>query len=187
MIVIGASTGGTVAIFDLLRALPKESPGIAIVQHIPAGFSAAFAKRVNEQCKIEVKEAEDCDRILSGKALVAPGGIHMLLQKDSRGCYVQLKDGPPVNRHIPSVDVLFRSAAYVLGKNAVGVILTGMGADGAKGMLEMKEAGAYNIAQDENTCVIFGMPKEAINLGGVTKVLPLQHIPSVLMGSKIYQ
>ena len=181
VVVMGASTGGTVAIQEILRVLPEDSPSIAIVEHIPSGFSRAFANRVNTQCKIEVKEAEDGDRLIHGRALIGPGGIHMLIQRDKLGYYIRLKDGPPVNRHIPSVDVLFRSAAYSLGKNAIGVILTGMGADGARGMLEMKEAGAYNIAQDKKTCVIYGMPEEAVNLGGVIKILPLQHIPSMLL------
>lgn len=180
-IIIGASTGGVVALLELLKALPEHSPGIVIVQHIPAGFSKAFAERVNSQCKIEVKEAENGDRIRSNKALIAPGGIHMLVQKDIKGFYVQLKDGPPVNRHKPSVDVLFRSAAYCLGEMAIGVILTGMGNDGAVGMLEMKKAGAYNIAQDKKTSIVYGMPKEAVDKGAVDKILPLQDIPGAIM------
>lgn len=181
VIVIGASTGGTEAIRVLLEAMPVDCPGIAIVQHMPENFTKAFAKRLNELCSIEVKEAENGDALIVGRALIAPGNKHMLLKRSGAKYYVEIKDGPLVSRHRPSVDVLFRSAARYAGKNAYGVILTGMGDDGAKGLLEMKEAGAFTIAQSEESCVVFGMPKEAIKLGAVDKVLDLRSIASYLM------
>jgi len=176
VIVVGASTGGTEALREFLEAMPQDAPGIVIVQHMPAKFTTAFAQRLNGLCRITVKEAADNDTVLPGQALIAPGGLHMMLKRSGARYYVQIKDGPLVSRHKPSVDVLFRSAARYAGANAVGVIMTGMGDDGASSMLEMKEAGAHNIAQDEESCVVFGMPKEAINTGAVDKILPLQRI-----------
>jgi two-component system chemotaxis response regulator CheB len=171
--VVGASTGGTEALRFFLEAMPLDAPGIVIVQHMPENFTASFAKRLDNLCSISVKEAENNDTVIRGRALLAPGNHHLLLKRSGARYYVEVKDGPLVCRHRPSVDVLFRSAARYAGKNAVGVIMTGMGDDGARGMLEMKEAGAFNIAQDENSCVVFGMPKEAVKLGGVDSVLPL--------------
>jgi two-component system chemotaxis response regulator CheB len=177
VVAIGASTGGTEALQSLLLAMPLDAPGIVIVQHMPENFTAAFAQRLNSICRITVKEAENNDTVIRGRALIAPGNRHMILKRSGARYYVEVKDGPLVSRHRPSVDVLFRSTAQYAGKNAVGVILTGMGDDGAHGMLEMKEAGAYTVAQDEETSVVFGMPKEAIKLGGVDRVLPLEAIP----------
>ncbi|UCH46087.1 MAG: chemotaxis response regulator protein-glutamate methylesterase [Nitrospiraceae bacterium] len=176
VIVVGASTGGTEALRIFLEALPADSPGIVIVQHMPEKFTTAFARRLDTICQVSVKEAEDNDTVLRGHALIAPGNRHALIRRSGARYYVEIKNGPLVSRHRPSVDVLFRSAARYAGKNALGVIMTGMGDDGAKGMLEMKEAGAFNIAQDESTSVVFGMPNEAIKRGGVDKVLPLQRI-----------
>lgn len=181
VVVIGASTGGTEALKSLLEALPADTPGIVIVQHMPELFTRAFAKRLNHYCNITVKEAENNDTVLRGQALIAPGNHHLLLKRSGARYYVEIKDGPLVCRHRPSVDVLFRSAARYAGRNAMGVILTGMGDDGARGMLEMKQAGARNIAQDEASCVVFGMPKEAIKLGGVDRVLPLASIAPVIL------
>ncbi|HNX57648.1 MAG TPA: CheB methylesterase domain-containing protein, partial [Spirochaetota bacterium] len=157
-------------------ALPHDVPGIVIVQHMPEHFMRSFAMRLDELCKINVKEAANNDTVLRGQALIAPGNYHTLLKRSGARYYVEVKEGPLVTRHRPSVDVLFRSGANYAGKNAVGVIMTGMGDDGAKGMLEMKEAGAHTIAQDEESCVVFGMPKEAIKLGAVDTVLPLSRI-----------
>jgi two-component system chemotaxis response regulator CheB len=176
VVVIGASTGGTEALKVLLEALPSDTPGIVIVQHMPELFTRAFANRLDGLCNITVKEAETNDTVLRGRALIAPGNHHLLLKRSGARYFVEVKDGPLVCRHRPSVDVLFRSAARYAGQNVVGVILTGMGDDGARGMLEMKQAGAFTIAQDEATCVVFGMPKEAIKLNGVDKILPLQNI-----------
>ncbi len=176
VVLVGASTGGTEALRVFLEALPRDCPGIAIVQHMPENFTAAFAKRLDTICKVTVKEAADNDSILRGQALIAPGNKHMLLKRSGARYFVEVKDGPLVRRHRPSVDVLFRSGARYAGKNAVGVIMTGMGDDGAEGMKEMKQAGAYTIAQDEASCVVFGMPQEAIKLGGVDKVMPLENI-----------
>ncbi|HET8933225.1 MAG TPA: chemotaxis response regulator protein-glutamate methylesterase [Polyangiales bacterium] len=176
VVAIGASTGGTEALAVLLRALPRDSPGVVVVQHMPENFTASFAKRLNSLCAIDVKEATDGDSVLQGHALIAPGNKHMLLKRSGARYYVEVKDGPLVTRHRPSVDVLFRSTARYAGSNAIGVILTGMGDDGARGMLEMREAGAYNVAQDEHTCVVYGMPKEAAALGGVHLTLPLDRI-----------
>jgi two-component system, chemotaxis family, protein-glutamate methylesterase/glutaminase len=181
VVVVGASTGGTEAIRVFLEAMPPDAPGIVIVQHMPEHFTAAFAKRINQLCHITVKEAEDNDSVIRGRALIAPGNHHLLIKRSGARYYVKRKDGPLVSRHRPSVDVLFRSAARYAGKNAIGVIMTGMGDDGAEGMQEMKEAGAYNIAQDEKTCVVFGMPKEAIKLGAVQKVLPLEAIAGEIL------
>jgi two-component system chemotaxis response regulator CheB len=176
VVVIGASTGGTEALRSLLEVLPPDAPGIVIVQHMPEVFTRAFANRLDSLCQISVKEAETNDTVLRGRALIAPGNHHVLLKRSGARYYVDIKDGPLVCRHRPSVDVLFRSAARYAGRNAVAVILTGMGDDGASGMLEMKQAGAVTIAQDEATCVVFGMPNEAIKRGAVHKVLPLPAI-----------
>jgi len=181
IVVIGASTGGTEALKTLLETLPADTPGIVIVQHMPELFTRAFANRLDGLCEITVKEAESNDSVIRGRALIAPGTHHLLLKRSGARYYVEIKDGPLVCRHRPSVDVLFRSAARYAGRNAVGVILTGMGDDGARGMLEMKQAGATNIAQDEATSVVFGMPKEAIKLGGVDKVLPLTSIAASIL------
>jgi two-component system, chemotaxis family, protein-glutamate methylesterase/glutaminase len=179
--VVGASTGGVEALRVFLEATPSDSPGIVIVQHMPENFTKAFAKRINDLCDIEVKEAEDGERVFQGKALIAPGNRHMILKRSGAQYYVEIKDGPLVCRHRPSVDVLFRSAARYAGGNAVGVIMTGMGDDGAKGLFEMKQAGACTIAQDEESCVVFGMPHEAIKLGAVDKILPLDKIAGALL------
>ncbi len=176
IIAVGASTGGTEAIKDFLQVLQLDTPGIIIVQHMPEIFTKSFADRLNEICKITVKEAQNNDSVLRGHALIAPGNKHMLVKRSGARYYVEIKEGPLVNRHRPSVDVLFRSTARYAGKNAIGIIMTGMGDDGAKGMLEMKQAGAYTIAQDEATSVVFGMPKEAIKLGSVDKICPLHEI-----------
>ncbi len=178
VVVVGASTGGTEALRVFLEMLPVDAPGIVIVQHMPEKFTTSFARRLDSICHVTVKEAENDDTVIRGRALIAPGNRHMLLKRSGARYYVELRDGPLVSRHRPSVDVLFRSAARYAGKNAVGVIMTGMGDDGAKGMLEMKDAGAINIAQDEASCVVFGMPKVAIEMGGVDKVLPLDKIAS---------
>ncbi len=181
VVVIGASTGGTEALKTVLEALPADTPGIVIVQHMPELFTRAFANRLDGLCAITVKEAETNDRVIRGRALIAPGNHHLLSKRSCARYYVEVKDGPLVCRHRPSVDVLFRSAARYAGQNAVGVILTGMGDDGARGMLEMKQAGATTFAQDEATCIAFGMPKEAIKLGGVDKVLPLQAVAAAIL------
>jgi two-component system, chemotaxis family, protein-glutamate methylesterase/glutaminase len=176
VIAVGASTGGTEAISAFLESMPLDAPGIVIVQHMPEQFTARFAERLDKRCRITVKEAANNDTILRGHALIAPGNKHMLLKCSGTRYFVELRDGPLVSRHRPSVDVLFRSAARYAGRNAVGVIMTGMGDDGAKGMLELKEAGAFNIAQDEASCVVFGMPAEAIRMGAVDRVMPLPEI-----------
>lgn len=181
VIAVGASTGGTEAIREFLEALPADSPGIVIVQHMPELFTKSFANRLNELCHITVKEAVNGDSVLRGHALIAPGNKHMLLKRSGARYYVEVTDGPLVNRHRPSVDVLFRSTARYAGKNAVGIIMTGMGADGAAGLLEMKEAGAHTIAQDERSCVVFGMPKEAIKLNAAEKILPLDQMAPLIM------
>jgi two-component system, chemotaxis family, protein-glutamate methylesterase/glutaminase len=176
LIVIGASTGGTEAIKDILTKLPADAPGVLVTQHMPEHFTKSFADRLNSLCKISVKEAEHNERILPGFAYIAPGNSHLLIKRSGARYMVALNQGPLVNRHRPSVDVLFRSAANVAGANALGIILTGMGKDGVQGMLEMKQAGSHTIAQDEASCVVFGMPKEAIAAGGVSEVLALQKI-----------
>ncbi len=181
VIAIGASTGGTKALAELLEVLPGNTAGIVIVQHMPENFTRSFADRLNGQCEMEITEARDGDRVVPGRVLIAPGNYHMMLNRSGAQYYVTVKQGPLVNRHRPSVEVLFRSVAKYAGRNAVGAILTGMGADGAQGMLEMKQNGAYTIAQDEESCVVFGMPKEAIKLGGIDKVLPLSQIPGELL------
>jgi two-component system, chemotaxis family, protein-glutamate methylesterase/glutaminase len=181
IVAIGASTGGTEALRVLLEALPADAPGIVIVQHMPEMFTRAFAKRLDGLCQISVKEAEANDSVLRGQALIAPGNHHMLLQRSGARYFVDIKDGPLVCRHRPSVDVLFRSAARYAGQNALGVIMTGMGDDGANGLWEMKEAGAVTIAQDEESCVVFGMPNEAIKRKAVERVMPLTAIAGALL------
>ena len=181
VVVVGASTGGTEALRVFLEMLPEDTPGIVIVQHMPENFTAAFAKRLDSICRVTVKEAQDNDTVVRGRALIAPGNHHTLLKRSGARYYVEIKDGPLVSRHRPSVDVLFRSAARYAGKNAVGVIMTGMGDDGAHGMKEMHDAGAVTIAQDEATCVVYGMPHEAVKLGGVNKVMPLQNIANEVL------
>ncbi|MGB8169334.1 MAG: chemotaxis response regulator protein-glutamate methylesterase [Chthoniobacteraceae bacterium] len=181
VVAVGASTGGTEALREFLQAMPAHSPGIVIVQHMPEKFTAQFAQRLDGICAISVKEAEDGDSVIPGQALIAPGNRHMLLKRSGARYHVELRDGPLVCRHRPSVDVLFRSTARYAGANAVGVIMTGMGDDGARGMLEMKDAGAFNIAQDEESCVVFGMPNEAIKHGGVAQVLSLDRIAAEIV------
>ena len=176
VVVVGASTGGTEALRSLLEVMPLDAPGMVIVQHMPEMFTRAFADRLDKLCRISVKEAESNDTVLRGRALIAPGNHHLLLKRSGARYFVEIKDGPLVSRHRPSVDVLFRSAARYAGSNAVGVIMTGMGDDGANGLLEMKQAGAMTIAQDEATSVVFGMPNEAIKRGAVDIILPLQGI-----------
>lgn len=176
IIAIGASTGGTEALKAVLVRLPSTTPGILIVQHMPAKFTTSFAERLNEICDMTVREAEDGDSVTNGVALIAPGNYHMLLRRSGARYYVNVKQGPLVHHQRPSVDVLFQSVGDYAGSNALGIILTGMGADGAEGLLHMKNCGATTIAQDEKSCVVFGMPKEAIKLGGVDKVVPLQDI-----------
>jgi two-component system, chemotaxis family, protein-glutamate methylesterase/glutaminase len=184
VIAIGASTGGTEALHELLTRMPADSPGMVITQHIPPVFSLALANRLNQSCSIEVKEAVDGDAVFPGRALVAPGDLHMLLRKGNRCFHVQIKDGPPVCYQRPSVDVMFASVAESAGSGATGVILTGMGSDGAGGLLRMKRAGAHTIAQDEASCVVFGMPKEAIRLGAADRVLPLFEIPEAILNPR---
>jgi two-component system, chemotaxis family, protein-glutamate methylesterase/glutaminase len=174
---IGTSTGGTQALEYVLSSLPRTCPGIVVVQHMPEKFTAAFAERLNNICEIEVREAVTGDRIIPGRALIAPGGKHLVVKRSGAQYVAEVVSAPPVNRHCPSVDVLFRSVAKYAGRNAVGVIMTGMGDDGAKGLLEMKTAGAMTYAQDEESCVVFGMPKEAIKLGAAQQVVSLQQIP----------
>ncbi|MCE0558847.1 MULTISPECIES: chemotaxis response regulator protein-glutamate methylesterase [unclassified Motilimonas] len=181
VIAIGTSTGGTQALEAVLVNLPRTAPGIVVVQHMPENFTAAFAGRLNSLCQMNVKEAEHNDRVVPGQVLIANGGKHMLLIRSGAQYRVELKDGPLVSRHRPSVDVLFRSVAKAAGANAVGIIMTGMGDDGARGLKEMHDAGAYTAAQDEKTCVVYGMPKEAVKLGGVDIQLPLQRIPELIM------
>ena len=181
LIAIGTSTGGTQALEAVLTRLPATCLGIVIVQHMPEKFTAMFAERLNSLCEIEVREAKNGDRVIPGRALIAPGGRHMLLKRSGAQYLVDVVDGPLVNRHKPSVDVLFRSVAKFAGANALGIIMTGMGDDGARGMKEMHEVGSKTIAQDEASCVVFGMPKEAIKLGGVDQVLPLERIPDAMM------
>ncbi|MBI5446730.1 MAG: chemotaxis response regulator protein-glutamate methylesterase [Deltaproteobacteria bacterium] len=176
VVVVGASTCGTEALRIFLEALPPDAPGMVIVQHMPEKFTAAFAQRLDGVCSVSVKEAENDDTVLRGRVLIAPGNRHTLLKRSGARYFLEVRDGPLVSRHRPSVDVLFRSAARYAGRNAVGVIMTGMGDDGARGMKEMKDAGAQTIAQDEATSVVFGMPNEAIRNGGVDRVLPLERI-----------
>ena len=184
IVAIGTSTGGTQALQTVLSALPAVTPGIVIVQHMPPQFTAAFAARLNSVCQIEVREGKDNDRVVPGTALIAPGGKHMMLRRSGAQYFVEIKEGPPVNRHCPSVDVLFRSVAKCAGRNALGVIMTGMGDDGARGLREMRDAGAHTLAQDEATCVVFGMPKEAIRLEAAVRIVPLETIPSLILNSR---
>ena len=177
---IGTSTGGTQALEYVLAALPRTCPGIVVVQHMPEQFTAAFAERLNHICEVEVREARTGDRVIPGRALIAPGGKHLVVKRSGAQYLAEVISAPPVNRHCPSVDVLFRSVAKYAGKNATGVIMTGMGDDGARGLLEMKQAGARTLAQDEASCVVFGMPKEAIRLGAADRVVPLQQIPELI-------
>jgi two-component system chemotaxis response regulator CheB len=182
LIIIGASTGGTEAIREFLMQMPSDCPGILIAQHMPEGFTSSFAKRLDSLCKISVSEAQGNERVLPGHAYIAPGHSHLLLVRSGANYMTRIEQTDPVNRHRPSVDVLFRSAAQAAGKNAVGVILTGMGKDGAQGMLEMKNAGAHNFAQDEASCVVFGMPREAIAIGAAHEVAPLPSLPGLVLG-----
>jgi two-component system chemotaxis response regulator CheB len=181
VVCVGASTGGTEALREMLEKLPANAPGIVIVQHMPEKFTAAFAKRLNSLCEMEIKEAADGDPVLRGHVLIAPGDKHMLLERQGARYHVSVRTGPLVSRHRPSVDVLFRSAARAAGANAMGVIMTGMGDDGARGMLEMHQAGAFTVSQDEASSVVFGMPKEAIAHGGVDKILPLDRIAAEIL------
>lgn len=181
IIAIGTSTGGTQALEQVLTCLPRVSPGMAIVQHMPEKFTAAFASRLNNLCQIEVREAKHGDRLLPGVALIAPGGKHMMLKRSGAYYYMDVIDGPLVNRHRPSVDVLFRSAAKCAGANVLGIIMTGMGDDGARGLKEMRDAGAATIAQDEASCVVYGMPKEAIRMGGAQRIQSLSELPRSML------
>ncbi len=181
VVVIGASTGGTEALKDFLVSLPEDSPGMVIVQHMPEHFTEAFANRLNGLCRVNVKEAKNGDKVSQGVVLIAPGNFHMLLKRSASSYFVEIKDGPLVSRHRPSVDVLFRSAARYAGKNAIGVIMTGMGDDGSHGMKEMHDAGAYNIAQDEKTSIVWGMPGEAVKAGAIDKILPLPDIAAAVV------
>ncbi|MHB1654955.1 MAG: protein-glutamate methylesterase/protein-glutamine glutaminase [Burkholderiales bacterium] len=183
IVAIGTSTGGTQALEVVLTALPRVCPGIVIVQHMPEKFTALFAERLNGLCQIEVREAKNNDRVIPGLALIAPGGKHMFLKRSGAYYHVEVVDGPLVNRHRPSVDVLFRSVAKFAGKNATGIIMTGMGDDGARGLKEMLDAGATTVAQDEASCVVFGMPKEAIKMGSAEKILPLNKIHLAILGN----
>ncbi len=182
VIVLGASTGGTEALRVVLEAMPQNCPGIVIVQHMPENFTKSFAMRLDSLCRISVKEAETNDTVIRGRALLAPGNKHILFKRSGARYFVEIKDGPLVSRHRPSVDVLFRSAARYAGKNAIGVIMTGMGDDGAQGLFEMKQAGAFTVAQDKDTSVVFGMPQEAIKKGAVDKVVRLENIAGVVLG-----
>jgi two-component system chemotaxis response regulator CheB len=181
VVAIGTSTGGTQALEQVLTVLPRVCPGLVIVQHMPEKFTEAFAKRLDSICRIDVAEARNGDRVLPGRALIAPGGRHMLLKRNGAQYHVEILDGPPVSRHRPSVDVLFRSVAKYAGKNALGIIMTGMGDDGARGLNEMHDAGARTIAQDEKSCVVYGMPKEAVKLGAVDTILPLADIAAAIV------
>ena len=180
-VVIGSSTGGTQALEFILEALPADAPGIAITQHMPEKFTALFAKRLNDICQVAVREARDGDRLERGLVLIAPGGRHMQLEKSGGQYYAKVFDGPLVNRHKPSVDVLFKSAAECAGRDAMGIILTGMGDDGARGLRLMHDKGAHTVAQDEESCVVFGMPKEAIKLQAVEDILPLERVPAAIL------
>ena len=181
VIAIGASTGGTEALKAVLSKMPPNSPGILVVQHMPAHFTTAFAERLNSISQVTVREAKDNDSVTAGTALLAPGNFHMILRRSGARYYVEIKNGPMIHHQRPAVDILFKSTAKYAGANSIGVILTGMGADGADGLLEMKQAGASTIAQDEESCVVFGMPKEAIKLGAVDKVMPLDKIATEIV------
>lgn len=183
IIAIGASTGGTEALSQLLIPMPPTCPGIVIAQHMPAGFTLSFAKRLDKSCLLSVKEAEEDDRVLPGHAYIAPGGLHMELRRSGANYHIRLSDAPPVNRHRPSVDTLFNSVARVAGRNAVGVILTGMGSDGAQGLLSMRNAGATTLAQSERSCVVFGMPREAIALNAATETADLEHMSQRILSN----
>jgi two-component system chemotaxis response regulator CheB len=183
VVAIGTSTGGTQALQQVLSALPPVCPGLIIVQHMPRSFTAAFAARLDGLCRISVKEAQNNDRVVPGCALIAPGGKHMLLQRSGAQYYVEIREGPPVSRHCPSVDVLFRSTAKVAGPNALGIIMTGMGDDGARGLKEMRDAGAHTVAQDEASCVVFGMPKEAIALDAAERVVDIDELPRMILAA----
>jgi two-component system chemotaxis response regulator CheB len=182
IVCIGISTGGTETLRDVLQTLPAETPAIVVVQHMPEKFTSAFAKRLDGLCDLSIKEAEDGDALAPGRVFIAPGGRHMLLQRTGTRYHLAIKDGPPVSRHRPSVDVLFRSAASCAGANALGIIMTGMGDDGARGLLEMRNAGARTLAQDEDSCVVFGMPKEAIACGAAEHVVGLRRIRDAIIG-----
>ncbi len=186
VVALGTSTGGTQALEAVLTTLPRVCPGIVIVQHMPEKFTAEFANRLNRLCQITVKEAKTNDRVVPGTALIAPGGRHLLLRRNGAQYFVEVMDGPLVNRHRPSVDVLFRSVARAAGANALGVIMTGMGDDGAAGLLEMRKAGAQTVAQDEDSCVVYGMPREAIKRGGVARTLPLSALGREIMAQHRY-
>ena len=181
IIAVGASTGGTEALATFLQMMPIDSPGMVIVQHMPEHFTKSFAERLNRLCQVTVKEAEDNDTVVRGRVLIAPGNKHTLIKRSGARYYVEVKDGPLVSRHRPSVDVLFRSASRYAGKNCVGVIMTGMGDDGAKGMKEMHDTGAWTIAQDEASCIVYGMPCEAVKAGGVDESLPLKNIAEAVL------
>jgi len=183
VVAIGCSTGGTQALQQVLTVLPSVCPAVVIVQHMPPTFTAAFAQRLDGLCRITVKEAQNNDRVVPGCALIAPGGKHLLLQRSGAQYYVEVREGPPVNRHCPSVDVLFRSAAKAAGPNALGIIMTGMGDDGARGLKEMRNAGANTIAQDEESCVVFGMPKEAIRMDAVDRIMSLDDLPRAILAA----
>ncbi len=185
VVAIGTSTGGTQALESVLTRLPKTTSGIVVVQHMPEKFTAAFAKRLDGLCQMQVKEAEHHDRVIPGRVLIAPGGRHMLLQRNGAQYRVEIKDGPLVSRHRPSVDVLFRSTAQAAGGNAVGIIMTGMGDDGAAGLKEMHDTGARTVAQDQATCVVYGMPKEAVERGAADVVMPLDEIPQAIVGDVV--
>ena len=180
VVAIGTSTGGTQALERILTRLPRTAPGVVVVQHMPGQFTAAFAQRLDSLCQVQVKEAAPDDRVLPGLVLIAPGNRHMVLRRSGAQYRVEVKDGPLVSRHRPSVDVLFRSTAQAAGANAVGIIMTGMGDDGAHGLKEMHDTGSLTVAQDEVTCVVYGMPKEAVKLGGVDAEVPLEHIPEII-------
>ena len=181
IIAVGASTGGTEALATFLQMMPIDSPGMVIVQHMPEHFTKSFAERLNRLCQVTVKEAEDNDTVVRGRVLIAPGNKHTLIKRSGARYYVEVKDGPLVSRHRPSVDVLFRSASRYAGKNCVGVIMTGMGDDGAKGMKEMHDTGAWTIAQDEASCIVYGMPCEAVKAGGVDESVPLKNIAEAVL------
>ena len=181
VVAIGASTGGTEALREFLQQLPVDAPGVVIVQHMPKDFTGSFARRLNELCQVSVKEAQNGDAVLPGQVLISPGDQHLLLKRTAANYFVELKDGPLVCRHRPSVDVLFRSVACSAGSNAIGIIMTGMGDDGARGLLELKQAGGVTLAQDEESCIVFGMPKEAIKLNAVEQVLPLKQLAAAAL------
>jgi two-component system chemotaxis response regulator CheB len=187
VVAIGTSTGGTQALEVVLTALPRVCPGIVIVQHMPERFTEAFANRLNGLCQVEVREARSGDRVVPGQALIAPGGRHMMLKRSGAYYHVDVVDGPLVNRHRPSVDVLFRSAAKCAGSNAMGIIMTGMGDDGARGLKEMHEVGAKTVAQDEASCVVYGMPKEAVKLDAADRIMPLEEIPRAILESNLWK